>query len=106
MKSFTFTRAPTWLQITSELGAEQPLVVRAALVRLKVAEADVAQLGQIDDFGDRLANFRMHAAQPGVVEQRFSVFHQEMVELQVGGRHKDRDAIDVRRNFGGDGHFA
>src|SRR5580700_307626 len=105
MKSFKHTSAPTWPQITSALGA-------AASHSLsdphssdsKLAEADVAQLGKADELGDGLANFRVHSAQPGVEQQRFIVFHQKMVELQIARLRKDRDAIDIRRDFRGDRH--
>src|SRR5579872_1266347 len=69
-----------------------------------MAEADVPQLGKVDELGDGLANFRVHSAQPSVEQQRFIVFHQKMVELQVARLRKDRDAIDVRRDFRGDCH--
>src|SRR5579863_3999601 len=69
-----------------------------------MAEADVPQLGKVDELGDGLANFRVHSAQPSVEQQRFIVFHQKMVELQVARLRKDPDAIDVRRDFRGDCH--
>src|SRR5579872_6069641 len=69
-----------------------------------MTEADVAQLGEVDEFGDGLANFRVHSAQPSVEQQRFIVFHQKMVELQIARLRKDRDAIDVRGDFRGDCH--
>src|SRR5579863_139228 len=69
-----------------------------------MAEADVPQLGKVDELGDGLANFRVHSAQPSVEQQRFIVFHQKMVELQVARLRKDRDAIDVRRDFRGGCH--
>jgi hypothetical protein len=37
-----------------------------------------------------------------VEQQGLIVFHQEMVELQIGPLSKDGDAIDIRRDFRGD----
>jgi len=75
----------------------QPIIERPALVGLKMAEADVAQLGKVDELGDGLANFRVHTAQPAVEQHRFIVFHQKTVELKIPPLSKDRDAIDIRR---------
>ena len=36
--------------------------------------------------------------------QRLIVFHQKMVELQIPPFSKDRDAIDIRRDFSSDRH--
>ncbi len=71
-----------------------------------MAEADVAQLGKLDELRDCLANFRVHSPQPGVEEQGLVVVHQEMVELQIGPGSKDRDAIDIRRDLRGNRHVA
>src|SRR5580698_717647 len=69
-----------------------------------MAEADVAQVGEVDQLGDGLANFRVHSAQPGVEQQRLIVFHQKMIELKIALWSKDRDAIEIRRDFRDDCH--
>jgi hypothetical protein len=80
----------------------QPIMERAAFIRLEMAEADVAQGGKVDELRDGIANFRVHSAQPGVEQQRFIVFHQKMVELEIPPLSEDRNAIDIRRDFRGD----
>ncbi|MGH9616696.1 MAG: hypothetical protein ACRD28_08125 [Acidobacteriaceae bacterium] len=47
-----------------------------------------------------LAQQRKHASQSGMEQQRFVVPNQKMAELKIDFRKKDRDAVDVRRNFG------
>ena len=76
--------------------SRQPLVERTALVRLKMAKADVAQLGSIDEPCDGLADLCMHSPQPGVKKQGLVVFHQKMVELQIANGAK----IETRKIFG------
>jgi hypothetical protein len=69
-----------------------------------MTEADVAQLGKADELGDGLANFRVKYAQPGMEQQWFVVFHQKMVELEIAPLSKDRDAIEIWRDFRDDCH--
>src|SRR5579862_7036824 len=46
----------------------------------------------------------MHCAQPGMEQQRFIVFYQKMVELQIGLLSKDRDPIYIRCDFRSNRH--
>src|SRR5580658_9472771 len=71
-----------------------------------MAEADVAQPGNVDELGDGFANFLVKSAQPGMVQQGLVVFHQKMVELQIGRLSKDRNPINIRRDFRDDRHTA
>src|SRR5580658_2903965 len=43
--------------------SSQPLIERTALVGLEMAEADVAQLGNVDELGNGFANFCVQYAQ-------------------------------------------
>ena len=76
--------APTTLHMASARGASrEPLIQRATLVRLKVAEADVPERCRIDDLGHGLTNQREHLLHPGLKQQRLVVFDQELVKLKV-----------------------
>lgn len=44
----------------------QPFVQSAALIGFEMAEADVSQIRNADDTGNRFTNFRVHPPQPGV----------------------------------------
>ena len=41
----------------------QPFVQRTTLIGLKMAEADVARIGNVDELGNRFTNFRVHSPQ-------------------------------------------
>jgi hypothetical protein len=80
-------------------GCRQPFVERAAFINLEVAPTDPAEAGGIDQFGDRLAHCRKHPAHARVKQQRLLVFHEEVVELKVEGRHVQTDSIQVGCDF-------
>ena len=80
-------------------GDLEPLVEAAALVGLEVAEADVAELGWVDQARDLFTQQREHTPQSGVKEERFVVADQKVAELEIDLRHKDRDPVDLRRNL-------
>src|SRR5438874_816833 len=85
-------------------GAREPVVQRAALVGLEVAEADPTDTRGVDDLGHRVAHHGEHLAEPGVEEERLVVTDQELVELEVGLGDEGRDAEEVGRNLGHLGH--
>jgi hypothetical protein len=64
-----------------------------------MAETDMAQVRQADQPGHCVPNFREHAAQTGVKQQRFVVPNQEVIELQISPGGIDRNSINIRSNL-------
>ena len=77
----------------------EPLVHRAALVGLVVAEGDPAQPFGRDEPADGLADEREHPPQAGVEQQRLVPEDEELVEGEAGGRrdlrHEGREPVDA-----------
>src|SRR3954466_4337724 len=77
----------------------EPLIQGAALVCLKVAVGDPAQLPGRYDAADSLMGQREYLARAGVKQQRLVSKHEELVEDESGRRgdlrHKSRQAKDA-----------
>ena len=82
------------------LGDGEPLVQRAALVGLEVAEPDPAERRRLDDGCDRLPRHPEHASHERVHEERLVVLHEILVELEAIVRMERGDAVDVRGDLG------
>src|SRR5580658_8114641 len=105
MKSFTHTRAPTWLQITSALGAaashssSDPHSSDSKWLKLMWRNSErrmsLETASRISECIPRSPVWNSSGS---------SSFHQKMVELQIARLRKDRDAINIRRDFRGDCH--
>jgi hypothetical protein len=88
------------------LGARrhgEPVVHRAALVRLVVAERDPAQPLRVDQPRESLTHQREHVAVAGMKEQRLVAKDDELVESEAGRgcdlRHKGREPVDAVGDF-------
>src|SRR5271154_4071616 len=107
MKSFTLTRAPTWLQITSALGAA------ASHSLSDPHSSDSKWLKLMWRNSERSMTLETASRISACIPRNpvwnssgSSSFTRKWFELQINRLSKDRDAIDIRRDFRDDRHNA
>ena len=103
-KSLSDTKQPVCPCAACRLGRDrEPLVQRAALVRLEVAEGDPAQPFRRNDAAHAIAVEREHLAQAGVEHQRLVSEHEKLIEDKAGRRgdvrHEGREPKDAVGDF-------